>query len=199
MPKEKEEKATEISTAATEVPPPPSNQPSSPKPSSQTPASWAHPPPETQHHSPLRWRCTFSSKYQLSLSANPSASLHYLGTRSVKPDKRIPMLIFSIYLRLIARSLSLLELHPELPWQTYGQEGLLSWQVDWRLTCCRFGLWLRLPSAPNSPYRPRSERLILHPLMNRNFTAQTIPRTENFVARSDLRACDYLSWRDFHT
>lgn len=120
-----------------------------------------------------------------------------------RPDKRIPLLIFSIYRRLIARSLSLLELHPELPWQTYGQEGLLSWQVDWWLTCCRFGLWLRLPSAPNSPYRPRSERLTLHPLMNRNCTAQTIPRTENFVAGSDLGACNYLSrhngWRDFHT
>ncbi len=76
----------------------------------------------------------------VSISRLPSASSHYLETRSVKPDERISMLIFSIYLRLIARSLSLLELHPELPGQTYGPEGLLSWQVDRRLTCCRFGL-----------------------------------------------------------
>uniref|UniRef100_A0A8C1UKU7 Transmembrane protein 198 n=1 Tax=Cyprinus carpio TaxID=7962 RepID=A0A8C1UKU7_CYPCA len=33
----------------------------------------------------------------------------------LKPDLRIPLLIFSIDQRLIARSLSLLELHPELP------------------------------------------------------------------------------------
>lgn len=85
------------------------------------------------------------------------------------------MLIFSIHQRSVTCSLSLLELHPELPWQTYGQEGLLSWQVDWRLTCCRFGLWLWLPSAPNSPYRPRSERLIFY--WNRNCTERTIPRT----------------------